>query len=73
VRPNDGDAVRFGGDGKVMAIKAEDGTIRLIELPGGRELRRMKLTPEMKGWMDMPMGFSADGKYLIAGPMVWGE
>jgi WD40 repeat protein len=72
VRPNDRDAVRFSRDGKVVAIKCGDGFVRLIEQPSGRGLRIMKMVPEMKGWLDMPMSFSADGKYLIAGPMVWG-
>jgi WD40 repeat protein len=71
VPAKDQEAMRFSEDGNVLAVKAEDGSMRLIEVPSGRELRRLTLKGD-KNWLEMPCSFSADGKYLIAGPMVWG-
>src|SRR2546421_5973472 len=66
-----GNAMRFNEDGSVLLVKAEDGSLRLIEMPSGRELRRLTMKDE-PNWLDMPCSFSSDGKYLIAGPTVWG-
>jgi len=66
-----GNAMRFNEDGSVLLVKAEDGSLRLIEVPSGRELRRLTIKDE-PNWLDMPYSFSPDGKYLIAGPTVWG-
>ncbi len=71
VPAKDQEAMRFSEDGSVLLVKADDGSVRLIEVPSGRELRRLTLR-DKKGWLDLPCSFSPDGKYLIAGPMVWG-
>ena len=61
----------FSRDGQVLAIKAADGSVRLVEMPMGRELRRLTIK-DQPNWLQMPCSFSHDGKYFIAGPMVWG-
>jgi WD40 repeat protein len=63
--------MKFNDDGSVLLVKGDDGSLRLIEVPSGRELRRLTLKDE-PNWLELPCSFSPDGKYLIAGPMVWG-
>jgi len=63
--------LQFSHDGSVLLIKADDGSVRLVEVPSGRELRRLTMK-DQANWLDLPCSFSPDGKSLIAGPAVWG-
>jgi len=63
--------MKFNDDGSLLLVKAEGGSVRLVEVPSGRELRRLTMK-DSSNWLEMPCSFSPDGKYLIAGPMVWG-
>jgi WD40 repeat protein len=63
--------LKFNEDGSVLLIKAEDNSVRLVEVLSGRELRRLTIKGE-PNWLDMPCSLSADGKYVITGRMVWG-
>jgi len=65
------DPLKFNDDGSALLMKAADGSVRLVDVPTGRELRRLTIK-DVPNWLDMPCSFSLDGKYLIAGPMVWG-
>jgi WD40 repeat protein len=71
---DDPDDLRFTQDGRVLAFKGEDRSVRLFDVVAGRELRILKLNEAKHGqeWLAMPISFSPDEKYLIAGPMVWG-
>jgi WD40 repeat protein len=71
-RPGDQDPFCFSPDGQALAIKAQDVSVRLIDVASGRELRRLEPSDAAGGWLDMPMWFSPDGRYLIAGRVVWG-
>lgn len=64
------EGLQFSDDGSVLLIKADDNSIRLMEVPTGRELRRLKLN-DQPDWLQMPASFSRDGKQLIAGPAIW--
>jgi WD40 repeat protein len=72
VRPGDEDGLCFSPDGQVLAVKAQDVSVRLIDVASGRELRRLEPADAVGGWLDLPISFSLDGKYLIAGRVVWG-
>jgi WD40 repeat protein len=63
--------LQFNDDGTALLIKADDGSARLVEVPSGRELRRLTMK-DVSNWLPMPASFSPDGKQVIAGPMVWG-
>ncbi len=69
-RSNDADALCFSPDGQTMAVKARDNSVRLFDVPSGREWRRLSI--ESTELLDLPMSFSPDGKYLIAGGSLWG-
>jgi RNA polymerase sigma factor (sigma-70 family) len=62
--------LRFSGDGKVLACARLDNTICLLEVPTGRELRRLGPPepphPQRDEKVVSCMAFSADGKALAA-------
>jgi WD40 repeat protein len=66
------DALAFNQDGSILLIKTDDGSLRIMESPGGRELRRLMVRDQPNG-LRFPVSFNPDGKYLIAGPMLWGD
>lgn len=62
-------AVAFSPDGKILASAAGDSTIRLWEMPTGKELRRLDVAlpePQQQGFGYSPfaVAFSPDGKTL---------
>jgi hypothetical protein len=64
------DVLQFNDDGSVLLIKSNDSSVRLVEVPSGRELRRLVMREA--AWLDLPASFSPDGKSLIAGKILWG-
>ena len=63
--------LQFNDDGSVLLIKADDSSVRLVEVPSGRELRRLTRNNQ-PSWLQTPASFSSDGKNLIAGKVIWG-
>ena len=63
-------ALVFSPDGNTLLADPADGTVRLIDVTGGREVRRLSL-PENSG-DPYPLSFSPDGKQILTGTILWG-
>jgi hypothetical protein len=66
---NDVDAVAFAPDGRTLATGSMDGTVRLWDLPSGKEIGRLgEEVPRFagRGWV-LAVAFSPDGRALVSG------
>lgn len=61
-------AVAFAPDGRTAATGSMDGTVRLWDLPSGKEIARFgKELPRFSGGWVLTVAFSPDGRTLVSG------